>query len=332
MYVYIWKDPCGVPFYVGLTRNMRRTNPKNGGNRNWLTLNKLEEVGAHNVIVEIRPVGSIVLGQELERKLIAEYGRIQTRSGTLTNLREGGEGMHSPTPEHRQKLREAMLRPDHPAYSPESRAKLRERMSAPEIRAKFIGENNPAKKPETRAKLKAIWQDPEYVARQKLARTGKQKVFSEDAKERLRANLLKNPAMKGWGELNGKNADFEAKRLAGLKAAQEKIREKMADPEALAKRKAKLKETLNSAEFKAKRAQWDTPEYREKLSAAKREYWAKRKAASLTQEESNLGLAPPDQPRQHFTAPFGPRSERLSSTSPVPTVGPHPDLAALQVA
>jgi hypothetical protein len=37
---------------------------------------------------------------------------------------------------------------------------------------------------------------------------------------------------------------------------------------------------MNSPEFKAKRAQWDTPEYREKLSAAKREYWKKRKASS----------------------------------------------------
>ena len=53
----------------------------------------------------------------------------------------------------------------------------------------------------------------------------------------------------------------------------------MRDPEALAQRKARLKATLNSEEYKAKRAKWDTPEYREKLAAAKREYWAKKKAS-----------------------------------------------------
>jgi hypothetical protein len=53
----------------------------------------------------------------------------------------------------------------------------------------------------------------------------------------------------------------------------------MSDPVALAQRKERLKATMNSPEFKAKRALFDTPEYRAKLSAAKRAYWAKRKAS-----------------------------------------------------
>jgi hypothetical protein len=36
---------------------------------------------------------------------------------------------------------------------------------------------------------------------------------------------------------------------------------------------------MSSPEYKAKRALWDTPEYRAKLSAAKKEYWAKRKSS-----------------------------------------------------
>jgi hypothetical protein len=86
--------------------------------------------------------------------------------------------------------------------------------------------------------------------------------------------------MKSWGERNGKDPEFDAKRIAGIRAAQGRRREKMSDPEALAKRKERLKATLNSEAYKAKRAQRDTPEYRAKLSAAKRAYWEKRKSNS----------------------------------------------------
>jgi hypothetical protein len=52
----------------------------------------------------------------------------------------------------------------------------------------------------------------------------------------------------------------------------------MSDPVALAKRKARLKETMNSEKYKAKRAEWDTPEYRAKLSAARKAYWDNKRA------------------------------------------------------
>lgn len=279
MYVYIWKDIEGNPFYVGLTKRIGRANPKNNGGRNWLTRQKLESIGVENVVVEFHTVASIVDGQEMECKLIEKYGRLQTSTGTLTNLRVGGEGMHSPTLEHREKLRQAMLNPEHPCRSPEARAKQRERMLDPEVRALFSGENNPAKKPEVRVKLKAIWQDETYRAAQVASHTGLKRDLSESTKSVLRTNLTANPAMKGWSERNGKDPEFDAKRIAGIKAAQPKRAEKMRDPAALAQRKERLKATMNSPEYLAKRALWDTPEYRAKLSAAKTEYWAKRKVA-----------------------------------------------------
>ena len=66
--------------------------------------------------------------------------------------------------------------------------------------------------------------------------------------------------------------------VAGIKAAQPERLAKMANPDALAQRKARLKATLNSEEYKAKRAQWDTPEYRKKLSDNKKAYWAGKRA------------------------------------------------------
>lgn len=284
MFVYIWKDAQGAPFYVGFTSSMRRTNPKNSPKRNWLCMRKLEEIGREHVVVEIRFVESIVDGQEMERKLIAEYGRIQTNTGPLTNLMPGGEGAKL-MPEHiKQKRREAMLDPSNPIRSPEAIAKRKaaqkRRMNDPATKALYAGENNPAKKEEVRAKIKAKWQDPEFKAMMSAERTGKKKNLSEEARAKLSARLAANSAMKKWGELNGKDAEFDAKRIEGIRAAQDKRREKMSDPAALAQRKARLKATLSSPEFAAKRAQWDTPEYRAKLSAAKRKYWEMRKADS----------------------------------------------------
>jgi hypothetical protein len=279
MYVYIWKDKNQIPFYVGFSQAMRRTNPRNGiGGRNWLTREKLDEIGSHNVIVEIRPVDSIVTGQELERKLISEYGRVQTRDGTLTNLRPGGEGTQSPTDEHKQKLRDAMLAPDHPSRSLEARKKQKERMQDPDVKALFTGDANPAKRPEVRAKIKAKWADPEYRAARVSERTGASKNLSPETREKMAAQVKSNPFMKSWVERNGKDQEFDAKRVAGIKAAQPERLAKMADPDALAQRKARLKATLNSEEYKAKRAQWDTPEYRKKLSDNKKAYWAGKKA------------------------------------------------------
>lgn len=281
MFVYIWKSPDGIPFYVGCTNSARRTNPNNSPKRNWLCTKKLDEIGRSHVVVELRFVDSIVLGQELERKLIEEYGRIQTGTGTLTNLMPGGEGVAPMSEENRRKRREAFLSPDNPIRSPEAIEKrnsaIRARMNAPEVKLAMMGDANPARQPEARKKLKNIWQDPEYQSRQKAARTGLKRQLSEETRVALADRLKANLDMKGWGERNGKDKEFDAKRIAGIKASQPKRVAKMSDPEALAQRKARLKETMNSPEFKAKRAQWDTPEYREKLAAAKRAYWAKKR-------------------------------------------------------
>ena len=276
MYVYIWKDAIGNPFYVGLTKRMGRTNPKNNGGRNWLTRQKLQEIGTANVVVEFHTVASIEAGQELERKLIDKYGRIQMGTGLLTNLRAGGEGMQSTSLERREQLRQAMKSPDHPIRSPAARAKQRERMLDPAVRALFTGDLNPAKKPEVRAKLKANWEDPAFKEKIIAARTGLKRDLPESTKETLRVNLKNNPAMQGWSKRNG-DPEFDAKRIAGIQAAQPKRAEKMRDPVALAQRKERLKATLNSPEYKAKRALWDTPEYRKKLSDNKKQYWANKK-------------------------------------------------------
>lgn len=285
MFVYIWKDAKNIPFYVGFTNSARRTNPRNSPKRNWLCTKKLDEVGRNHVVVELRFVDSIITGQELERKLIHEYGRIQTGTGPLTNLMPGGEGANSMPDSVKEKRRQALLDPSNPIRSVEAVAKrnlaIKKRMNHPDVKIAMQGDANFAKDPAVREKLKAVWQDPEYRAARVAERTGATKNISPETREQMAAQLRANPEMKGWGERNGKDPDFEAKRISGLRASQPKRLAKMADPEAKARRIAKLKETMASEEYKAKRAKSDTPEYREKLAAAKREYWATKRLEKL---------------------------------------------------
>jgi hypothetical protein len=281
MFIYVWSFNS-IPFYVGLTKNIRRANPRNNGGRNWLCRQRLNEVGPDSVHVEIQHVADVLEGQNKERELITLYGRVDLGTGTLTNLRVGGEGMHIPTQEHREKLRVIMLAPNHPIRSKESREKQAKRMRDPDVKARFLGENNPSKKPEVRAKLKALWENPDFRAARIKERLGVPKNFSEADLAKKAKAVKDNPNMKNWGERNGKDAEFDAKRIEGIRAAQPKRAEKMRDPVALAQRKARLTETLNSPEHKARRAAQNTPEYRAAASARKKEYWARKRAESVT--------------------------------------------------
>lgn len=290
MFVYIWKDAENIPFYVGFTNSTRRTNPQNSTKRNWLCEQKLKEVGREHVVVELRFVDSIIAGQELERKLIQEYGRIQTETGPLTNLMPGGEGANKMPEDVKELRRQAMLNPNNPIRSPEAVKKrnlaIKKRMNSPQVKEAMLGEKNFAKLPEARAKLKAIWQDPEYRAARIFERTGSHPNLSPELRLEMSERLRANPEMRGWGERNGKDPEFDAKRIAGIKAAQPKRLATMANPEVKARRVAALKATMNSEAFKAKRAEWDTPEYRKKLSDNKKAYWAAKRIKKMTLTQS----------------------------------------------
>ena len=238
MYVYIWKTPEGQPIYVGLTKSIHRTNPRNAGGRNWLCRQKLSEIGVESVVVEFHTVADIISAQELERKLITEYGRVQLGNGPLTNLREGGDGAHGMSDTGKESLRQRMLDPTHPIRSPEARAKQRARMKAPDVTILFSGNNNPAKRPEVRAKIKAKWDDPEYRAARIAERTGVKK-HSDQFKDAARQRLLSgNNPMREYHKVLNSDPTIAAKRAATLRSPEQRTRQSEAMKAYWAKRKA----------------------------------------------------------------------------------------------
>jgi len=238
MYVYIWKTPEGQPFYVGLTKSIHRTNPRNAGGRNWLCRQKLSEIGVENVVVEFHTVADIINAQELERKLIHEYGRVQLGNGSLTNLREGGDGAHGMSDAGKESLRQRMFDPTHPIRSPEARAKQRARMKSPDVTILFSGDNNPAKRPEVRAKIKAKWADPEFRAARIAERTGVKK-HSDQFKDAARQRLLDTShPMREYHKVLNSDPTIAAKRAATLRSPEQRKRQSEAMKAYWAKRKA----------------------------------------------------------------------------------------------
>lgn len=215
MFVYIWKHN-NSPFYVGMSKTMRRTNPLNSGGRGWLCKQTLEKVGRKNVVVELHTVDTLEEAQELESRLIKLYGRIQHNNGTLTNLRPGGDGGFGMSEEGKASLSEHM-RLNNPMKNPETRAKATARMHDPDVQEK-LRTNNPAKRPEVREKLLAKWQDPEYKERQRAAKAGKP-IHSDEEKEKRRQRLLgpDNP-MREYHKVLNSDPAIKAKRVERLRS------------------------------------------------------------------------------------------------------------------
>jgi hypothetical protein len=218
MFIYIWKHN-DIPFYVGMTKAIGRTNPLNAGGRGWLCKQKLEEFGRINVVTELHVVNTLNDAQALERSLIEKFGQIQLNNGTLTNLKVGGDGGGGMTEAGRLATSKRM-KENNPFFRPEVREKHKKRMQDPDVKIKFTGDNNPAKRPEVRAKLLAKWQEPEFREKQRQSRLGIKR-FTDEQKEERRKTLLnpEHPLNKmAFHNVLNTDPEINKKRSAGVKA------------------------------------------------------------------------------------------------------------------
>jgi len=216
MFVYIWKHN-DIPFYVGMSNSRRRTDPLVSNPRGWFCKQKLAEIGAKNVVVEVHTKETLEEAQLLERSLIEKYGRIQLKTGTLTNLRKGGEGRKYMSDAEKAALSKRM-KENNPSYNPETRAKITARMNDPDVKAKFTGDNNPSKRPEVQAKIRAKWADPAFKAAISAKRKGKP-IHSKEGKEaRKQALLDPSHPIHAFNKTLNSDPEIKAKRVAALRS------------------------------------------------------------------------------------------------------------------
>lgn len=222
MFVYVWKHN-ETPFYVGMTKNIGRTNPLNSGGRGWLCKQKLAQINRADVVVELHTTETLEAAQKLEVSLIEKYGRVQLGTGPLTNLKVGGDGWQGMSDDAKKRLSLRMTE-NNPTNNPETRAKITARMNDPDVKAKFSGDNNPAKRPEVRAKIKAKWDDPAYREARTKAKVGKP-IHTEEHKAELREKLLDptNP-MREYHKVLNSDPTIKAKRTAALQSPEVRAR------------------------------------------------------------------------------------------------------------
>lgn len=181
-YVYLYLREDNTPYYVGKGRGDRAF--KKYGRRMKPPSDKSKIVFHTKNLTEEKAF-------ELEKKLIAEYGRKDNGTGILRNLTDGGEGMSGHIfsdewkknqsdamkvimnkPEvkdkHRMAMKEVLSKPEVKAKMsaaakevhsrPEVKAKryaaIKKTLSKPEVKAK-ISQNNGMKRPEVKAKISA---------------------------------------------------------------------------------------------------------------------------------------------------------------------------------
>jgi hypothetical protein len=228
-YVYVWKRPGGIPFYVGIGGTKNRWNPLYARTRNRHCHRIVVLEGVSNIQVTVIENLNKRDASRLEQTLIWYYGRSDLGAGPLTNLTDGGDGTQNITPESRKQMSEKarqlgaqkadLIRGDkNPMRNPEIYARAVKKMRSAEVTNKYSGDKNPAKRPEVRAKLKAKWQDPQYQEAQRAAKTGVKR-HTEEHKQSLRDRLL-DPAnpMREYHKVLNSDLSIRAKRTAALQS------------------------------------------------------------------------------------------------------------------
>lgn len=198
-YVYLWKRPNGIPFYVGKGKKLRGILQNYGHNHNKFLQRTIRKLDCNKISVEFFSCDNEKKALTLEIKLIAQYKR-RNEGGVLCNLTNGGEGFsglvfsklhlhnlslahmgqtngfrsgHKHSLESRKKLSEAAKRQ---FSNPRARAAVRRFMlsskmnrilrkrarvqwSNPKSRAKILAG---IQSPEARKKYSIIWKDRKH--------------------------------------------------------------------------------------------------------------------------------------------------------------------------
>lgn len=272
-YVYIWFRPDWTPFYVGIGKTPSRWNPLRAKDkdRNNLCMKIIRKYGAANIRVQRHTDLTWEEACAKEQALIAHFGRIED-GGLLANFTDGGEGAINPRQDVVEASRKRLLDPRHPMRGahvllnsdPEIAAKRLESIRSNEVRKKH------------KKNAEARWADPakrEAVAQKMREHWAKRKA-EMSPKEKPKKRTKEELAEYRRELLKARNADpeYTAKRVAALQAASSAI------SAGVKKTQAQRKATLATPEVQAKLRRPKTAEHNQKVSEAKKRWWAERRA------------------------------------------------------
>ena len=181
-------------------------------------LGKILKAGLEPVIETVRHFDDEADAFNLEIELITKYGRRNLRTGSLCNLTDGGEGVAGVVAKaHAERARERLskLKAD-PEYAKAHSERMRKMHADPNFK-KSLSERGR----ETLRKLKA---DPEF---QKAINVGLRKKFSDP-------EYAKAHAARAGETFRKLNADPVFAK-ASAERSRQRMRERLADPEFLAK-------------------------------------------------------------------------------------------------
>jgi len=271
-YLYIWFKPDWFPFYVGIGKTAHRWDPvkAKAKDRNSMCFSILQKYGVENIKVQRLYFDTWEDAAIAERSLISCFGRIDN-GGVLANFTDGGEGNVNPPKEEREKKRQALLNPNHPMRNshiklntdPEIKAKRVTALRSPEVQARIKAKlNNPLVKEKRLLTLRKTIASPEYQAQLALRKKPLKPKKTPEEISRIRSENMR--------KLNS-NKDFNGARVEALKKATKNI--SLGVIGSMDKRL----HTMQTPEVQAKLRKPKSLEHRKKLSATKKDWWAKRK-------------------------------------------------------
>lgn len=141
-YVYIYSDLSGVPFYVGKGTGDRFRHHLRPNVKTWVgcKLRRIIDTEGYTPYPELIFVGTDKESLQLEKDLIAKFGREDLKTGTLCNLTDGGDGVggHTKSETTKEKLRLANLGPNNPGWGKPLTDDHKRK-----LRAALLGEKSP---------------------------------------------------------------------------------------------------------------------------------------------------------------------------------------------
>lgn len=142
IYQHKRKDTNEV-FYVGIGTTINRAYTKKSRNEHWHNI--VNKVGYHVEILYEDISWEEACKKEVE--LIKKYGRMDLKHGSLVNMSDGGDGLHNPSQETRNKMKtglgkEPWNKGKIGVYSEEHLERIRE-TTKKSMQGKNLGESNP---------------------------------------------------------------------------------------------------------------------------------------------------------------------------------------------